>query len=488
MGIVFKQSLNNTLVTYIGFGIGAINHLFLFTRFMDDANFGLVTVVTSAATVLMPLMAFGVPNTLVKYFSIYKDSPHLNGFLTMMLFLPLVFIVPLWGIAYFAHESIAGFLSVKNGMLSGYIWHIFIIGLAMAYFEVFYAWARVHLKSVYGNFLKEIFVRAGTTVLLLLLFLNALTFTTFMHLLVLLYVIRLGIMKWVAFALHRPKLVPKLPENTKNIFVYSLFIILGGSAAIVLLEVDKVMLNQFVEIKNVAYYGVAAYIAMVIVVPSRSMHQITYPITAHLMNSGDMAGLGQLYKKSSLTLFIFSGLLFVLIICNVNTLYLLLPEAFRGGFTIVFVIGAIKVYESVLGNINSILYNSSYYRATLLIGVLLAVLTILFNLWLIPKYGIDGAAIASFLAFFLYNTLKLVFVKLKFNMFPFTIESVKVLVLVLVVGLLFYFIEIGMHPLVSILLKSAMIILVYTVSLYHFRISEDIFKVLTKYLAKMGLR
>ena len=77
MGIVFKQSLNNTLVTYLGFAIGAINHLFLFTNFLTDEYFGLVTVILSASAVLMPLLAFGVPNTLVKFYSSFKNSDRL---------------------------------------------------------------------------------------------------------------------------------------------------------------------------------------------------------------------------------------------------------------------------------------------------------------------------------------------------------------------------------------------------------------------------
>ncbi|HET8736129.1 MAG TPA: lipopolysaccharide biosynthesis protein, partial [Pricia sp.] len=71
MGVVLKQSLNNTIVTYIGFGIGAVNVLFLYTNFMSDAYYGLVNVVLSASTVLMPVLAFGVPNTLVKFYSGY---------------------------------------------------------------------------------------------------------------------------------------------------------------------------------------------------------------------------------------------------------------------------------------------------------------------------------------------------------------------------------------------------------------------------------
>ena len=110
------------------------------------------------------------------------------------------------------------------------------------------------------------------------------------------------------------------------------------------------------------------------------MHQITYPMTAELLNKRDHEGLESLYKKSSLTLFIASGVLFVLIITNLNDLLLMLPEEYRGDFVIVFFIGLAKVYDSLLGN-NAILYNSDHYKALLVMGGFLAVLVIVRNLF-----------------------------------------------------------------------------------------------------------
>ena len=60
------------------------------------------------------------------------------------------------------------------------------------------------------------------------------------------------------------------------------------------------MLNQYIAIENIAYYSVATYIALIISVPSRSMHQITYPITAKLMFRNQYEELNILYKKTSI--------------------------------------------------------------------------------------------------------------------------------------------------------------------------------------------
>ena len=479
MGIVFKQSFKNTLITYLGFGIGAMNTLFLYTRFLTDEYFGLVGVILSTAAIAMPLMALGVPNTLVKYFSSYDDVESQKSFLSLMLFLPLLLILPIALLSWLAQDFIAAFLARKNAIVEDYVWYIFLIALAMAYFEIFFAWSKVHMRSVFGNFLKEVFVRVGVSIGLLLVFFGHLSVEGFLKMLVGLYLVRTLIMKLYAYSLNRPSLTFKFPAKTKEIFVYSALILLGGSVAVLLLEIDRFMINQYIAIENVAYYTVSIFIATVIAVPSRSMHQITYPLTAELLNKGSVKELKTLYRKSSLNLFVISGIIFLLIFLNLADLYQLLPETYRGGMLVVLFIGLAKVFDALLGNNNAILFNSEYYRTFLLLGVLLVLLTIVLNIWFIPRFGINGAAIASFIAIGLYNSAKLLFVYQKFNIHPFTTETLKVLSVLLVMTVFFYFFGFSFHPLINIALKSFIMLLMYLGIMYRFRISEDLFGILS---------
>ncbi|MBT8204895.1 MAG: oligosaccharide flippase family protein [Eudoraea sp.] len=483
MGIVFRQSVNNTLITYFGFAIGALNTLFLYTRFLSEEYYGLVGVILSTATLIMPVMAFGVPNTLIKFYSRFKVEDS-RSFLSLMLLLPLIMIIPLAVLSFLANEAIGSFLANKNLIVRDYVWHIFLIGLAMAYFEVFYAWSKVHMKSVFGNFMKEVFVRVGVSVLLLLLYADLITVSFFLYALVGLYLLRTIIMKLVAYSLEFPGFSIKRSVVTREIFTYSFLIILGGSTAIILLEIDRFMINQFIEINNVAYYTVAIFIATVVAVPSRAMHQITYPLTAEIMNQNDGVRLKGLYQKSSLTLFIVAGMIFLLIVMNLPDLYTFLPENYRGGFLVVFLIGLCRVYDALLGNNNAILFNSRYYRVVLLMGVLLALITILLNLVLIPIYQTAGAAMATFIAITLYNTAKLIFVWLKFKITPFSKDTAKVLGLLLFVGVLFYALQFPFHPVLNIILKSGLMLLMYAGILYRFKISEDIFGILSRWKGK----
>ena len=80
MGIVFKQSLKNTLFIYLGFAFGGINTLFLYTRFLEDEYYGLVTFLLSTSNLLMPLIALGIHHTIVKFFSSYFTKEEKDSF------------------------------------------------------------------------------------------------------------------------------------------------------------------------------------------------------------------------------------------------------------------------------------------------------------------------------------------------------------------------------------------------------------------------
>lgn len=484
MGVVVNQSIKNTIVTYLGFGIGAINVLFLYTSFLSDEYFGLVSYLLSTANIMMPLMAFGVHNTIVKFYSSFKTKQSQNSFLTLMLFLPLLVIIPFGLIGHFAFSYISSWLAADNKIVVDYVWLIYIAAITFAYFEVFYAWSKVQMQTVFGNFMKEVFHRLCTTLLLLMLHAGYLSVNQFIYSVVGVYALRMLIMKLYAFSLRLPKLKFERIPNVSRILKYTTLIIVAGSVANVILEIDKFMINRYEAIENVAYYGVAIYIATVIGVPYRSMYQIVNPLTAKLLNEKNKIDLKILYQKSSLTLFIISGFIFLMIILNINELYKLINESYVDGLIVVFIIGLTKLSDSLLGNNNAILFNSDYYRMVLVLGVFLAVLTIVLNMVFIPLYGINGAAFATFIAILIYNISKILFVYFKFKILPFSANTIKVVLLLLVCLGVFYFWDFKFHPVLNIALKSLLISMFYGFVVYALHLSDDISILLNKIFRK----
>jgi O-antigen/teichoic acid export membrane protein len=487
MGIVLNQSLKNTIITYIGFGIGGINTIYLYPVFLGATFYGLTNYVTSCANVIMPLFAIGMQNTLVKFYSQYETEEEKSRFLSFTVLFPLLLIIPMLLIGLFFFDEILFFLSKKNAIVKSYIWLIPFIGLCMAYFEIFYAWLRVHMHSVFGNFIKEVGLRLFSLFLLIAVYYNWLTVEGFVYATAGLYFLAFLVTMFYAFSIQKPNFQFTIPENTKDVLIYSFYIILSGSVANLLLDGDKMILNQYMEIKNIAFYSVATYIALVISVPSRAMHQIVYPITARLMHENKHDELNDLYKKTSINLQVVGGFVMLGIFININQLYEMVPKEYSGGIWVVFMIGLSKYFDLILGNNNAIIFNTKYYRAVLFLGVGLVALTIGLNMIFIPNYGIMGSAFATLLSLTVYSVAKLLFVVKRLNLYPFTKQTVYSLAITFALFVLFYFWEFPFHPIISIGLKSVLLTVLYVYINYKFVVSIEINAVIDTILKKMRL-
>ncbi len=487
MGIIKTQSIKNTIITFMGFGIGAINALFLYTHFLGKLHYGIVATVLSGANILMPIMAVGVHNTLIRFFSHYKTEKEKAEFLTFMLVLPLVFIIPIGLFFYGFYDSISHSWISENPTLKPFFWLIPVVGFFMAYFEIYYAWVKVHMQSVIGNLISEVLVRVIVMLLLFAVHLEWIDKATFVYSVALAYLAQMLIMKMYAMSVKMPVLRLVIPSNIKDIIQYSLFIIVSGGVAVMLVDFDKVMIPQYKNIGQNALYAVAIFISTVIAVPSRAMTQIVAPITAKLMTENKHDELNDLYKKSAINLQVIGGLLMMLIFLNIKEMYHLIPKDYSGGIWVVFMIGIAKFYDVILGNNNSIIVNTKYYRTVLLFGIFTVVLMIVLNMIFIPMYGIEGSALATLITIFIYNTIKLLYVVQKMNLYPFTVKTLYSFGILLGVYVLFYFWDFPFHAIVNIGLKSVLIIAVYVFVNYKLHISEEFDKVVISILKKIRL-
>jgi len=488
MGIVAKQSLNNLISTYVGFGIGALNVLILYPKFLTAEYYGLVAFLLSAGNLFWPFMALGVHNTIVKFYTSFTSKLDTDKLLNFALLLPLLLGLFIGILGYIFYDSLLSYFEGENDLVQPYVWGIFVIAMTTAYFEVFFAWAKVHYKSVFGTLMREVFHRLAITLLLLMLYAEFISVHLFIYLLIGVFVLRTVVMLGYAIKLYRPRFSFQLPPRLKDLLNYSLLIFIAGTVAVALFDLDKVMIEYFMPIENVSIYGIAIYIATVIAVPSKAMHQITNPITAKYLNFGENDLLKDLYVRSSNTLFVISGFVFTLIITNVNQLYEIIPEEYRVGVSIVFLISLVKLTDNILGNNNSIIFNSKYYKTVLIAGVVLVGVAFLLNLWLIPIYGIYGAAYATFISFLTYNIFKLLFVRLTFGIHPFNVKSLYIFSVITALTMGFYFWEFSTDlPLLNITLKSILISGLYFIISLKGDLSKDLTKLYFKVIKKKTL-
>ncbi|CAM1357864.1 Membrane protein involved in the export of O-antigen and teichoic acid [Tenacibaculum sediminilitoris] len=499
MGIIFKQSVKNTLIIYLGFLIGGINTLVLYTRFLKDEYYGLVTYVLSASNLIMPLIAFGVHFTIIKFFSGYTSKKEQDKFLNSVILLPLLIAIPMGYFWNYFHNWIIDFVSKsdseENLIIESYTIYIYIIAISCAYYEVFYSWAKVQMQSVFGNVLKELYNRVAVMILLFAVYFQFITKQEFIIYLSLAYILRTLMMMIYAFRLYMPKFSFSLPYNFKEVLRYTFYIILAGSAGAIILDIDKVMIPGKEGFETAAYYAVAVFIGSFIEAPSRAMGQILQPLTSKSINEDNDKETESLYKKSSINLLLIGGLFFVLVNCNVSELFRLLPNKnYAGGILVVLLISSAKLFLMLLGNNGAIINNSKLYRIVLPINLGMAISVYFLNTCFYNdlEMGTEGLALATLITVLIFNSFKLWFVKEKFKMTPFTKKTYLMVIIILIMFLgfnfwnfaipEFYFLKFPVHPIVNITLKSVIIVVVYMFVVVKLSISEQINNLVRRYI------
>lgn len=104
----------------------------------------------------------------------------------------------------------------------------------------------------------------------------------------------------------------------------------------------------------------------------------------------------------------------------------------------------------------------------------LGIMNIFLNWYLIGLYGATGAAIATCISLVCFNVAKYMFIWLKLNMQPFSVETIKVIAIFFAAYLGSVWIPSVGHPIANILMKSLVFSMIYISSVLFFRISEDI--------------
>jgi O-antigen/teichoic acid export membrane protein len=486
MGIVVNQSYKNIIIISIALVIGGVNTLYFYPVFLKAEYYGLVVFLLATSNLLQPLISFGSQHTIIKYFSSYNSAKEKDIFMSSIIFLPILTIIPICYLVVQFHDIIASFLSLKNPIIESYVWVIFLVAFATSYFEVFYSWARVQLKSVFGNFLKEIYPRVSIFILLLLVFFDIISKENFVWYLTGFYYLRLLIMIAYSLKLYTPNFYFKLPVNTKQILSYSIYIFLAGSAASILIDIDKFMIPQKEAISQTAFYAVAVFIATVVEIPGRALFQIVNPLVAKALNTNNFTELKMLYKESSLNLLIISGLFFLLINLNIVPFYELMDNPSYG--TAVWVVLMISLSKLILMSFGcgpAILATSKFYKITLPFSIGMALSVYFLNDYLIDLMGINGAALSTLIVVAVFTFFKIIYLKSKLNLSPYSFNSVKTLFIIGSLFLIFENISFPFKGISLIIINSLIIGLVYTLVVYYSNLSGTLNKFLMNVLSKL---
>lgn len=487
MGVIRRQGIKHSIVSYVGVLIGTISTLWIYPLSLDTLEaYGLAQVLIDMATLLVPFASFGILSLVVRYFPHFqnRDNAH-NGFLAL-LFLALLLSFVIFLLLY---------LCLKDSMANGLRALKFNVDLLIEYQEIigsicfvlvlsglFDAFARnfhrITVQSIFTNLVPKITL----PLLILLVYSGKIELGQFvngillMHLVVLAgLVLYVKILKQLKFRLNLKFLNAAL---LKEMGVYALFGILGSFGNFVAIRIDSLMVATLIDPRTNGIYKIASFISNVIEVPSKAVNTISGPIIAQAWQNQDMEEIQAVYKKSSITLGTGGLFIFILIWASVDDIFLLTPRAdlLSSGKYVILFLGIGKILDMLTGVNSLVIGLSAYFRFNLIAVLLLALLNIMLNYTLIEKLhlGINGAALATMCSLALYNIAKLLFIWIKFKLHPFSMATLKVFVIALFAYLPTLILPATPFVLLNIAIKSSLAAGIFVPLVYFWNISSDI--------------
>ena len=484
MGVVLNQSIKNSFSFYVGMAIGALNTIFIYPNVFSEypEHFGLIQIIIAYAILVSTFSSLGIPKIFIRFFPAIKAKGELYFLsLTTTLFGFLLISI----IYYFFKDYILSFIQASD-LLKDNFYYIIVLVLLISFYDLLTAISRSFLNAATPVFINEVFLKLYSLSILLLHWYNFIDFSTFLKVYISGYFFKFLILLIIQLYHSRIKWTVSFKNlNVKNIISYGLYVLLGSASVIIVSRLDMIMIGTLIDLENVAFYTVAFYIGNAIRVPGKAIVSISIPILSKAWEEKDFTTIQKLYYKSSINQLIIGGVFFLCVWINIQDIISLLPEKFQGGKLVILYIGLAQLFNISSGVNGAILVNSKYYRYDLYSNIILVIITFFTNYLLIPSssplanlgiVGINGAAFATAISVFIFNITRLLVIKVKMNMHPFSIKTIYTLIVLVFVYYVSLFLPSIENTYLDMIWKTFFVFLTFTPLVLFFNLSEDITK------------
>ena len=483
MGIIKRQSIKQSIVTYVGMAIGAFSTFFIYTRVPEE--YGLIQFLVTTSALVAPFVFLGSPLVGVRFFPEFKDDEkEHNGLLFLLLTISLVGFLIFLLSSFLFQNMIFEYYSKKENSewFIQYLPYIIPLTFSLMLSTLLTQYISNFHRIVVPSILNNLFPKIALPTLVLLYFQKIITLSTLVNTLVVVYAIMLlGLFTYLWFLGHlylRPNFDFLKKERLKKIWDYAKYGVLAVWGQALANRIDIFMVASLTAdwAVSTTVYTIAFFFSEVIDTPRKAIQNISSPIVSAAWKNNDLNHINELYKKTSLNQLIAGLFIFIGIWVSIDDLYSLMPNGDKmvEGKMVVLVLAIARLIDMATGINNWIIGHSKYFRFNFYAILFLAVFNIVNNLLLIPVYFITGAALATLISVALYNLLKSGYVWYRFKMQPFTLQTIWVLLIGLVTYLGVFIIPMSGYVLLDILIRSVFVTIVYGSAILYFKISPDI--------------
>ena len=452
MGIIAKQSIQGTIVTYLGVAVGFVTTFFVLTRFLSAEEIGLARVLVDAATLFIGLAQLGTSSSIIRFYPHFKHSHSAStpgadhGFFFWTLIIPLVGFA-LFTIIYSAcYTPLSQWFGEKSPLFVEYYYMVLPMAFFMLYQTIFETNANVRMHIVVPRAVRELITRIGLLVVYLLYAFEVLNINGFVIALCAVYAVAMLCNMAYLFSLGDISLRPDwefLRTNrslVRQYLLYTGFLLISAVASVLAPTLSSFFITAEMGLNYTGIFAIATYIAVMVSIPYRSMTAIASPQLARAIKENNQRETAHLMQQVSRSILLIGCAILCIIWLNIDLIFHILPngETYASARNVVLLLGISQLFIATCSITSSALNYSRYYAFSLIFSLLLTGSSILLNNILIPILGMNGAAMSNLISYAAYFILIVITVRLTLHTPTFTRKHIYIALLFVAVFALNY--------------------------------------------------
>lgn len=411
--LIFKKGGHTFFFRIFGMIFNFASTLYI-TNIFGSSSYGLFALSLTVLQLLAMFFSFGIPAAFISFTGAF-NSKELNKGLLIKSYkiIFLLSVIPIV-LLYFNADYLAIFF--KKHDLTNFLK----IAFLSLFFFVFHEINSNYFLSIKKFFWFGIvyFVVPNILFLILILFFKFNKFPDYF--IIFSYALSIFITVIISlFLIFKNKKYLKVTIRSKEILKRSLPMMASGFFLVLLNWTDVLMLGKYETEGNIGVYNAAFKIGYLTLFFVMSMGSIIITDISEHFNNKNFKALHLTIKKATQITAVLTLPLAIFIFIFSEYLLHLFGAEFTDGKTALILITIGALYNAMTGNVDQLLNMTGQQiivRNVMFIGFLI---NVILNLFLIPMYGINGAAISSLIVNIVVSTIFVFIIKKKFGFYTF---------------------------------------------------------------------
>jgi|Deesub1362B_J571_1020462.scaffolds.fasta_scaffold00364_1 O-antigen/teichoic acid export membrane protein len=495
--IIAKESTIFFFGSFIGNGLKYLINIII-ARYLGAALFGIYFLGLSVFRILERISYMGIQNGVLRYVAAYngeKDNSRVKGIIIIGFFIAssiaLLFSIMLFLLSKAIGEGIFNKPAAVDAL------RFFALALPFSTPTAILLFAtRAFKKLKYEVYIRDLFEPLLRILFIIFIIIVGLKLSG----IIFVFVISAFISLFLAFFYLR-KFFPSITNKdirpvfeTKKLFSFSWPLSLYGVFLYLISWINILMLGHFLPSKAVGIYSAAHRTIILVQTAFLSFNSIFAPIISDLYNRKEYIKLSSLYKIVAKWIFSISLPISLLMITFAKNILILFGLEYTVGVHCFIVLVFAYLLDSAVGTPEGIIMMTGRSKLNLINSIILILSNVILNLFLIPNYGILGAALATGFSIFLINIIRIMEVYFLLKIHPYRNDFYKPIVaggvaISLILLLNNYLFKIDNY-LILLVISSLTFLGIYALILYILGIGEEekiiLFKIKNKVLRSMN--